>query len=85
LTSVEAVPPEQSCTDDVCITCSDEGRVAEVRAVYGDGRADVLVGGRPAVVDVSLVDARPGDLLLVHAGVALTLIDGPPGTKTEQP
>ena len=83
--SVEAVPPEQSCADDVCITCSDAGRLAEVRAVYADGRADVLVGGRHAVIDVSLVDARPGDLLLVHAGVALTLVDGPPGSKTEQP
>jgi hypothetical protein len=73
------------CTDDVCITCSDEGRVAEVTAVYGDGRADVLVGGRPTVVDASLVDAGPGDLLLVHAGVAVTLIGGAPGTNSEQP
>ncbi|HUC15606.1 MAG TPA: hypothetical protein VMS00_14245 [Acidimicrobiales bacterium] len=76
---------EQACEDDVCITCSDEGRVAEVTAVYGDGRADVLVGGRPAVVDTTLVDAGPGDLLLVHAGVAVTLIEGLPGTNTEQP
>jgi len=76
---------DQICTDDVCITCSDEGRVAEVTAVYGDGRADVLVGGRPAVVDVSLVDAGLGDLLLVHAGVAVTLVDGPLGSSTEQP
>jgi hydrogenase maturation factor len=69
----------------VCITCSDEGRVAEVTAVYGDGRADVLVGGRPTVIDASLVDAGPGDLLLVHAGVAVTLIGGAPGTNSEQP
>lgn len=72
--------PGPECTDDVCTTCSDEGRVAEVTAVYGDGRADVLVGGRPAVVDASLVDAAPGDLLLVHAGVALTLLGGAGGT-----
>jgi hydrogenase maturation factor len=76
---------EQVCTDDVCITCSDQGRVAEVTAVYGDGRADVVVGGRPEVVDASLVDAAPGDLLLVHAGVAVTLIDEPLGTDAEQP
>jgi hypothetical protein len=66
-----------ACTDEVCITCSDEGRVAEVTAVHGDGRAEVLVGGRPETVDASLVDAGPGDLLLVHAGVAVTLLVGP--------
>ena len=76
---------EQVCTDDVCITCSDEGRVAEVMEVHGDGRADVLVGGRPTVVDASLVDAGPGDLLLVHAGVAVTLIGGPLDSNREQP
>ena len=39
----------------VCITCSDHGEVAEVRP-SGDGRAEVLVGGRSQMVDVSLVD-----------------------------
>jgi hydrogenase maturation factor len=63
------------CTDEVCITCSDEGRVAEVRAVLPDGRVDVMVGGRSETVDASLVDpVAPGDLLLVHAGVALTAL-----------
>jgi hydrogenase maturation factor len=76
---------EEVCTDEVCITCSDEGRVAEVLAMYGDGRAEVLVGGRPAVVDASLVNAEPGDLLLVHAGVALTVVDAALSTNTEQP
>jgi hydrogenase maturation factor len=63
------------CTDEVCITCSDEGRVAEVRAVLADGSVDVMVGGRPETVDASLVDpVVPGDLLLVHAGVAITAL-----------
>jgi hydrogenase maturation factor len=66
---------DDGCTDEVCITCSDEGRVAEVRAVLSDGSADVRVGGRPETVDVSLVDpVVAGDLLLVHAGVALTAL-----------
>ncbi len=65
-----------TCTDDVCITCSDEGLVVEVRAVH-DGRAEVLVNGRTETVDASLVDAGPGDLLLVHAGVAITRLDTP--------
>ena len=62
-------PP--ACTDDICITCSDEGRVAEVTVVHDDGRAEVLIDGRAEMVDISLVDAGPGDLLLVHARVAI--------------
>jgi hydrogenase maturation factor len=66
---------QATCTDNVCITCSDEGRVAEVTAVHDDGRAEVLISGQTETVDASLVDAEPGDLLLVHAGVAITLLD----------
>jgi hydrogenase maturation factor len=66
---------DAACTDEVCITCSDEGRVAEVRAILSDGSAEVMVGGQSETVDVSLVDpVAAGDLLLVHAGVALTAL-----------
>jgi hydrogenase maturation factor len=68
---------EPECRDEVCITCSDEGRVAEVRARDDDGGAEVLVDGRTETVDVSLVgEVRIDDLLLVHAGVALTTLRG---------
>jgi hydrogenase maturation factor len=64
-----------TCTEGVCITCSDEGRVAEVRALRSAGMVEVLVEGRPESVDASLIDpVAPGDLLLVHAGVALTTL-----------
>jgi hydrogenase maturation factor len=64
------------CTDDVCVTCSDQGRVAEVTAVKGGGRVEVVVGGLREVIDASLVDpTEPGDLLLVHAGVAITSLE----------
>jgi hydrogenase maturation factor len=67
--------PEPACTEEVCITCSDEGRVAEVRALLEGGGAEVMVSGVMETVDISLVDpVSPGDLLLVHAGVALTTI-----------
>ncbi|HKE76196.1 MAG TPA: HypC/HybG/HupF family hydrogenase formation chaperone [Acidimicrobiales bacterium] len=68
--------PPPACTDEVCITCSDEGRVAEVAAV-GDGRCvEVVTAGHLETVDVSLVDrVAPGDLVLVHAGVAIGRID----------
>jgi hypothetical protein len=65
--------PEVDCIEDACITCSDEGRVAEVGAVLADGRVQVLVGGHAEQIDGRLVDGlRPGDLVLVHAGVAVT-------------
>jgi hydrogenase maturation factor len=69
-----AEPP--ACTEEVCITCSDEGRVAEVRALLPAGLAEVIVEGRRESVDASLVEpVAPGDLLLIHAGVALTTLE----------
>jgi hydrogenase maturation factor len=66
---------DTACTDEVCITCSDEGRVAEVSAVNGSTGAEVVVGGMTETVDVSLVEpVAAGDLVLVHAGVALSTL-----------
>jgi hypothetical protein len=66
---------EPGCTDEVCVTCSDEGLVAEVRAVHGGGLVDVVVKGATETIDATLVEpVAPGDLLLVHAGVALTTL-----------
>jgi hypothetical protein len=67
--------PEAECTDEVCITCSDEGRLAEVVQVEGE-EAVVRTAEGQERIDVSLVDApSPGDLVLVHAGFAI----GPAG------
>jgi hydrogenase maturation factor len=61
------------CTDDGCVTCSDEGRVAEVAVVVDAGQAEALVAGHLETIDVSLIEpVAPGDLVLVHAGVAIT-------------
>ena len=66
---------EPACGDDVCITCSDEGRVVEVAAAVHGGRVEVLAGGNRETIDVSLIEpVVPGDLVLVHAGVALTAL-----------
>ena len=63
------------CLDDVCITCSDEGRPAEVLTVDGDEALVRTAAGRERV-DLSVIDTpRPGDLLLVHAGSAITNLD----------
>lgn len=70
--------PEPVCNDVACITCSDEGRMAEVFVVHDGGSADVLAAGLHETIDVSLVDpVVPGDLVLVHAGVAITVVQEP--------
>ena len=70
--------PEPACSEDHCVTCSDEGTVAEVRSVDGD-RATVLAAGCTEEVDISLVaPVGDGDLVLVHAGVALCTLGGGP-------
>ncbi len=69
--------PEPECTStgevgSVCITCSDEGRPAEVVSVDGD-EALVRTPEGQEHIDVSLIDPpAPGDLVLVHAGFAIT-------------
>jgi len=61
------------CAGHSCVTCADEGRVAEVRAVLAGGRVEVLAGGHTEQIDGRLIDSlQPGDLVLVHAGVAVT-------------
>lgn len=55
-----------------CITCSDEGRLAEVLTVSGSTALARTATGVDAV-DLSLVgSAAPNDLLVVHAGMAIT-------------
>ncbi len=69
---------DTECADEVCITCSDEGRIAEVRALLNEGRIEVLAGGHAEQIDGRLVgELQPGDLVLVHAGVAVTTLTGP--------
>ncbi len=69
---------EEDCTDEVCVTCSDEGRLGEV-VLAPDvecGPALVRTATGEEAVDVALVgDVSPGDLLLVHAGAAITRIE----------
>jgi hypothetical protein len=67
---------EPECTDDVCITCSDQGVLAEVVAIEGDETLVRTADGEERI-DTSLVDPpRPYDLLLVHAGSAITNLGG---------
>jgi hydrogenase maturation factor len=65
--------PPAPCVDEHCITCSDEGVAMRVVAV-DEGRGLALceeAAGSRSTVEIGLVDAAPGDRLLVHAGTAL--------------
>jgi hydrogenase maturation factor len=58
-----------------CVTCGDVAVAARVRSVDGV-EAVVEVGHAVERVAVDLVpDARPGDVLLCHAGIALERLD----------
>jgi hydrogenase maturation factor len=67
-----------ACVADHCITCSDEGvpmRVLRLDADRGLALCEREDGER-ATVEVALVDGvGAGDLLLVHAAVALTRLE----------
>lgn len=67
--------PAPDCDGPVCITCSDEGRLAEV--VHASGStAQVRTAEGTEEVDLSLVGpTAPQDLLVVHAGMAITRLD----------
>jgi hypothetical protein len=68
--------PDDGCTDEVCVTCSDEGRLAEVITPDAPGGTLVRTANGEETVDTLLVGpVGPGDLLLVHAGAAITRLD----------
>jgi hydrogenase maturation factor len=60
-----------------CLTCSDDAIAARVVSV--DGLEAVIAAAPDSErVAIDLVpDARPGDVLLCHAGIALERLEGP--------
>jgi hydrogenase maturation factor len=62
------------CHDDVCITCSDTAVPVRITELLGDGLALVDTGAGREEVSVALVDARLGDVVLVHAKEAIAVI-----------
>jgi hydrogenase maturation factor len=68
-------PAEDDCDGAVCVTCRDEGRLAEVTSAAADG-ARVRTAAGAEAVDTSLVGRlAPGDLVLVHAGLAIGVVE----------
>lgn len=61
------------CTEEVCVTCSDEGRLGEVVSAPADGLAAVRTARGIENVITTLIDpVAAGDLVLVHAGTAIS-------------
>ena len=60
-----------------CVTCSDEALSARVLRVDSEaGLALVTLKDATEEIDITLVDSvAPGDLLLVHGGVAIAQAD----------
>src|SRR5436309_6955890 len=69
----DAINLVPTCVEGHCITCSDEALQVRVLSVDCDtGIALVELGENTEEVDISLVEeVVPGDMLLVHGGVAI--------------
>jgi hydrogenase expression/formation protein HypC len=68
-----AEPAEQAAA---CITCGDVAIPMRVVRTGEDGLADcVTADGQTSQVELALVDAGPGDEVLVHACVAIQLLE----------
>lgn len=61
------------CHDEVCITCSDAVVRVRVVELLDDALAVVDTGAGREEVSVALVDAHPGDVVLVHAKEAIAV------------
>jgi hydrogenase maturation factor len=69
-------------TPEHCVTCSDEAVTGRVVATEGNAARVVLPGGDEITVALDLIPAvAPGDLLLCHAGIALTRLEGLEGLE----
>ncbi len=74
--------------EEVCITCSDEGRLGEVMSAsdtsingQAPGMARVRTARGVENVVTTLVDpVAPGELILVHAGMAISRLDEEAGS-----
>ncbi|HEY4005603.1 MAG TPA: HypC/HybG/HupF family hydrogenase formation chaperone [Pseudonocardia sp.] len=65
------------CTDEVCITCSDQAVPVRVTELLADDLALVHTEeGTVEEVSIALVEAQVGDVLLVHAKEAIARVDG---------
>lgn len=65
------VPPGQPDASGSCVTCGDVVCVATIIDLLDRDLAEVVLGAERRLISVGLVDARPGQRVLVHAGEAI--------------
>ena len=65
---------DTACHGEVCITCSDTAVEVTVVRLLDDGLAVVDTGQGEEEVSVALVQAGPGDTILVHAKEAIAVL-----------
>jgi len=71
------VPADDCATDGSCVTCSDEGRLGEVVSASSESDAVVRTASGAESIDTTLVGRRrSGDLVLIHAGAAIAVLEG---------
>ena len=64
------------CAEQVCVTCSDEGRLGEVVTTSAEGMAAVRTARGVENVVTALIDpVAVGELVLVHAGTAISRVE----------
>jgi hydrogenase maturation factor len=66
------------CHDAVCVTCSDSAIAVRVEDLLPDRMARVRTDAGNEEISIALVDAKPGDLLLVHAAEAIAVLERRP-------
>jgi hydrogenase expression/formation protein HypC len=67
------------CTEEVCITCSDQAVPVCITELRPDDLALARTeAGTVEEISVALVDAQVGDVVLVHAKEALTVVGARP-------
>jgi hypothetical protein len=67
----------EPCHDPVCVTCADQLTAVRLDWVSQDGtRGRGVEDGEAREISVELLDGpQPGDVVLVHGGVALQLAE----------
>ena len=69
----ESRPSESQCHEEVCVTCSDQAVPVIVVELLEHDLALVDTGRGLEEVSVALVDARVGEVVLVHAKEAIAV------------